>query len=200
MPETAPFQPARPPGSTTHLGVSRFVVARLLAVSLCGLIALCSLACDRAKKLAQESKEGLQIVEQVGSQLGELYTLISANDFAQAKALGAKLDRFLDTRVLSWCIQALAIEEAKGAPVALAWVKEVKDREGISADELKVLEMLERHFVAQGKGRTGDLLLLIGAIAVEKKFGHGAGGLLLAFREKVSPGGKVPMTNVSPGN
>jgi hypothetical protein len=147
------------------------------------LLGLTLAACDDAKKLVSETKEGYHVIEQIAAQVAEMSASLSTNDFARAKETGAKLDSLLNARVLSWSVQILATEEKDGVEAAKALINKLKATQGLSTDEQTSLARIEQYFQNKGNEKTGDLAFLVAAIVVEDKYGHGAGGLLLRLRE-----------------
>jgi hypothetical protein len=154
-----------------------------LPVVVCALLTLSLPGCDNAKQFVADSKEGYRIAEDIVGQIGKLSASLSTNDFAKAREIGAKLDHLLSTRVLSWYVRILAVEETEGSDAAKALIAELKKSEGLNAGELKALTQMESYF--QNKtGRTGDILVVIGALAAEQKYGHGAGRLVVELSDK----------------
>jgi len=156
---------------------------RLLSITFGAVLGVVCSGCDDAKKLASETKEGYQVLEQVGGQVAEMSASLRKNDFSGAKEIAGKLDVFLNTRVLSWSVQILATEEKDGVEAARALIKKFNAIEGITADEQAALARIEQYFQNKGREKTGDLAFLVSALVVEGKYGHGAGGVLLRFRE-----------------
>jgi hypothetical protein len=162
--------------------------------------ALLSLAgCDDAKKFVKESKEGYQELEEIAWKLGQVASAVKTNDFAQAKEFASKAESFLDTRALSWSVQVLAIEEKEGVDSARAAIERFRASENVTAGERRALDEMAKYY--QGKtGLTGDLLVLVAAVAAEKKYGHGAGGVVAQLFQRIRPStstSAVSMTNTS---
>lgn len=154
-----------------------FTMTRLLTVLLCVAAAVGMSGCDDARTFVKESKEGYRELEVIAGKLGEIAAAIKTNDFAQAKEFAGKVEPFLKTRVLSWTVQILAIEEKEGVAGARSAIERLKVTEGITAGERLALDKMEA-FYRDKTGRTGDLLVIIGAVAVEQKYGgHYAGAV-----------------------
>lgn len=135
------------------------------------------LGCDDAKKYVKESKEGYQELEEIARKLGRVASAIKTNDYPQAREFAAKAEGSLNTRVLSWAVQILAIEEKDGVEAAKAAIERFRGGDMITAGERKALDEMAKFY--QGKtGRTGDLIVLVAAVAADEKYGHGAGGLV----------------------
>jgi hypothetical protein len=127
---------------------------------------------------------------------------VKTNDFAQAKEYARKLEPFLNTRVLTWAVQVLAIEEKEGAEAARQAIARFGTTKDITPSERAALGKMQDYY--QGRsGRTGDLVVFVGAIIVDEKFGgHGAGGLFMqiceTFRTAVTNGGAVTTSTNRP--
>jgi hypothetical protein len=145
---------------------------------MCLLLALSGAGCGEAKKLADESKEGLRAAQALAGYLKGICDSLSTNNFVRAKELGGQADDFFNTRALSWCVQVLTIEEKEGVDAAKASIQRLKQTEGATTSELGALAKMETYFERKGADRTGDLVVMIGVIVAEKKYGHGAGGLV----------------------
>lgn len=155
---------------------------RLVTV-LCLLLALGLAGCDDARKLVEDSREGLEVIEEIAGKLSEFSASLSENDFAKAREIGAKIDHMLSTRVLSWLVQILVTEETEGVDAAKRLIQTLKRSEAITESESAALALIEEYFENKGRQRTVDIVVLVGALLVENKYGHGAGGLLLRLRE-----------------
>lgn len=152
-------------------------MTRFLTFLLCIAALLSFLGCDDAKKFVKESKEGYQELEEIARKLGQVASAMKTNDYAQAREFAAKAEGFLNTRVLSWAVQVLAIEEKEGVEAARAAIERFRGSDSITAGERKALDEMTKFY--QGKtGRTGDLIVLVAAVAAEEKYGHGAGGIV----------------------
>lgn len=152
-------------------------MTRFFTLVLCVVTAVGLAGCDDARTFVKESKEGYRELEVIAGKLGEIAAAIKTNDFAQAKEFAGKVEPFLKTRVLSWAVQILAIEEKEGVAGARSAIERLKLTDGITAGERIALDKMEA-FYRDKTGRTGDLLVLVGAIAVEEKYGgHYAGAV-----------------------
>jgi hypothetical protein len=175
-------------------------MTRFLTLILCAAAAASFLGCDDAKTFVKESKEGYRELEEIAGKLGQIASAVKTNDFAQAKEFARKLEPFLNSRVLSWAVQILATEEKGGVEAARAAIERFRTSDGITAGEREALDKMQA-FYRDKTGRTGDLLVLVAAIAVEEKFGgHGTGGLFIQICEKFRTHpmtGGVSVTNSS---
>lgn len=173
-------------------------MTRFLPVLLCVVTVVGLAGCDDAKTFVKESKDGYRELEEVAGKLGQIAAAIKTNDFAQAKEFAGKVEPFLKTRVLSWTVQILAVEEKEGVAAARSALERLKLTEGITAGERVALDKMEA-FYRDKTGRTGDLLVLIGAIAVEEKYGgHYAGAVFTQICQqlRISPAtNTVNLTN-----
>ena len=177
-------------------------MTRFAMLFLCVAGMLCFAGCGDATKFVKESKEGYQELEEIARKLGQVASAMKTNDFAEAKELAAKLEPFLNTRVLSWVVQTLAIEEREGVEAARAVIERFKTTEGITASERAALDKMES-FYRDKTGRTGDLLVLVAAIVVEEKYRtHGTGAafaqLCQKFRTQPSTNGVSTTAASSP--
>jgi hypothetical protein len=161
--------------------------ARLLGLILCVLVGSGLAGCKEAKKFVADTQEGYQMVEEFARHLHGIRVSLSTNDFAKAREIGVKADQLLRTRILSWCVQLLIVEETEGVDAAKASVDRLKTSEGITTNELAALREIETYFQQKGDARTGDLLLYIGALIAEDKYGHGAGTVLYKAVDALRP-------------
>src|SRR5688572_33427748 len=113
---------------------------------LCAFLSIAIFGCNDAKQFVADSKEGYRIAEDIVGQIAKLGASVSTNDFAKAREIGAKLDHLLSTRVLSWYVQILALEETQGNDAARALIAELKKTEALTATELKALTEIESYF------------------------------------------------------
>ena len=151
--------------------------------------------CDDARKLAAESREGLKVAQEIGDRINEIRVALSTNDFAKAKVIGAKLDQYLNVRVLTWTIEILATEERNGVDAAKNLIREIRGRADLKAEEALALKDIEAYFHHKGKARTSDLIVLVGALVAESKLGHGGGNLIIALSKRFQPPVAAPATN-----
>src|SRR4051794_2653088 len=105
-------------------------MTRFLTLALCVAAAVSFLGCDDAKTFVKESKEGYRELEEIAAKLGQITSALKTNDFAQAKEFAGKVEPFLNTRVLSWAVQVLAIEEKEGVEAAQAAIERFRASEG----------------------------------------------------------------------
>jgi len=171
---------------------------QLFTLFLCVAAAVPFVGCDDAKTFVKESREGYRELEEIAGQIGQIASAVKTNNFAQAKEYARKLEPFLNTRVLTWTVQILAVEERQGVEATRQTIEQFGKTGDITPDERAALEKVREHY--QGRsGRTGDLLVLVGAVVVDKKFGgHGAGGAFVQLCQKVRtsvPAVGVGMTN-----
>lgn len=163
-------------------GITR--MTRLLVLILC-VAAAGFLGCDDAKTFVKESKEGCRELEEIARRLGQVASAVKTNDFAQAKEFTRKLEPFLNTRVLSWAVQILATEEREGVEAARAAIERFRTSDSITAGERTALDKMQV-FYRDKTGRTGDLLVIVAAIAVEEKYGgHGTGAVFIQICQKL---------------
>jgi len=154
--------------------MTRFASSMLCVAALVSL-----LGCDDAKRFVKESKEGYQELEAIAGKLGEIAAAVKTNNFAMAKEFARELEPLLTSRVVSWTVQILAIEERDGVQAARAAIERFRGSDGMTASERTALEKLDAYYQDRA-GRTGDLLVMIAAIAIEAKYGgHGTGAAFI---------------------
>ena len=165
-------------------------VTRLLGFIGCVLVSLGLCGCDKAKKFTADTREGYRIAEDVARQIASMAAALDANDLAKAKEMAVKIEQVLSTRVLSWYLKILTVEEIEGIDAAKVLIAELKKTKDLDAVEAKALERIEAYF-QEKTGKTGDLVVYLCALAAEAKFGHGGGGLVAAIvdRLRTSPMG-----------
>ena len=83
---------------------------QLFTLFLCVAAAVPFVGCDDAKTFVKESREGYRELEEIAGQIGQIASAVKTNNFAQAKEYARKLEPFLNTRVLTWTVQILAVE------------------------------------------------------------------------------------------
>ena len=149
-----------------------FVACTLVSLGLCG--------CDKAKKFTADTREGYRIAEDVASQIASMAASLDTNDLAKAKEMAVKIEQVLSTRVLSWYLKILTVEEIEGIDAARALIAQLKKDKDLDAVETTALEKIEAYFEKKTE-KTGDFLIYLCALAAEAKFGHGGGGLVVAI-------------------
>ena len=173
-------------------------MTRFLTILLCAAATVTLVGCDDAKTFVKESKEGYRELEEIAEKLGQIASAVKTNDFAQAKELAGKLEPFLNTRVISWAVQVLAIEEKEGVGAARAAIERFRTTEGITASERTALDKMQA-FYREKTGRTGDLLVFVAAFAVEQKYGgHGTAAVFMQICQKLRT--QTPTNAVSSSN
>jgi hypothetical protein len=130
-------------------------------------------------------KEDYQQLEKIARELGQLASAVKESDFLGAGRYCGQLEPFLNTRVLLWTVQVLAIEEKDGVEAAKAAIERYRSTEGLTAGERAALDKLQAYY-RDKTGRTGDLIVVVAALVVEEKFKHhGAGGTFLQICQKL---------------
>src|SRR5262245_60586044 len=140
-------------------------MTRFLRLALCIAATAIFSGCDNARTFVKESKEGYRELEDIAGKLSQIASAVKTNDFAQAKEFAGKLEPFLNSRVLSWAVQVLAIEEKEGVEAARAAIERFRSVEGITADERSALDKMQA-FYREKTARSGDLLVLVAGVAV----------------------------------
>jgi hypothetical protein len=160
-------------------------MSRFLTLLLCTAALLVSVGCDNAKKFASDVKKEYQELETIARDIGQIATAVKASDYVGAGKYCRQLEPFLNAKVLLWTVQVLAIEEKDGVEAAKAAIERYRSTEGLTADERAALDKLQGYY-RDKTGRTGDLIVVVAAIAVEEKFKHhGAGGTFLQICQKL---------------
>ncbi len=172
-------------------------MTRFLTLLVSLVVSLGFLGCDDAKKFVRDSKEGYKELEGIAQLLAQVASAISTNDFSRAKEFAAEAGNFLNTRVISWAVQVLVIEEKEGVESARAAIERFRATDSTTASERRALDEMANFY--QGKtGRTGDLLVLVAAVAAEEKYGHGAGGIVAQLCQRLRP--PIPTSALSSTN
>ena len=178
FPDPAPY--SRPLKKPTYSALFLCIAAGLFVL-------FAAAGCDDAKKLANDTKEGYRELESIVDQLVELKSSLTTNDLNKAKEIAATIDHHLDTRVLSWHVKLLYIEEKDSIDAVYKTIEELRDSDDVTDSELTALADIEAWFQSKGDHKTLDIVVMIGAIAMESKFPHQGAIAVALLNQRLRP-------------
>lgn len=168
----------------------------------CYLLVLACLSCraepdkilDEAKQRAGEVREKALVAAQdsqkIRSEIERLLAAADRKDLARLKEACEAIDLSLGTRVLAQYYGAFAMEVNEGPAAVIDHLHGEIEKRPEGDRERSALVGLRKYFEAKGTTTTKDALILVLLVALEAKFPHGRGTILLApFLE--SPGNKA---------
>ena len=115
----------------------------------------------------------------VRAKVEDLIPAIEQRDLDRLKTVCAELDVMLDTDVLGTYYRTFAIEVQSGAAAAKRYLAEELSDSARNDWQKRALSALKAYFDAKGMISTKDAALLVVAILLEVKFGHGRGAILV---------------------
>jgi hypothetical protein len=146
------------------------------------------------EELSQVTQEGIRLgteLPKVAKELflcaEELHRHVAENDYEKARNMAETMDRFFDSRALSWYVQILAKEEREGRPAAAELWRTFAATPDISPLEKEALNKMD--YITQGNQevKSLDVILLICNLVICHKFGAGGGSALLAVQHALRP-------------
>jgi hypothetical protein len=137
-------------------------------------------ATDAASEYTKKSlAEAETTIIPVREQIEALIPAIEEKDLEQLKTACGELNELLDTGVLGLYYRAFAIEVQSGPAAAQEYLAETLSDPALRDNEKRPLQALKAYFDAKGSLSTKDAALLVVAIALEIKIGHGRGAILV---------------------
>ena len=115
----------------------------------------------------------------IREQVEDLIPAIEERDLERLKAACGELNALLETNALRCYYRAFAIELQSGPASAKEYIGEELSNPARSDDEKRLLRALKAYFDAKGTISTKDAALMVVAIALEIKIGHGRGAILV---------------------
>lgn len=165
-------------------------MTKIYAIACCGLLPLClscnaepgdvlSEAQERAG-VAREQVTAMAADAQIGTKLERLIAAVDERDFEQLKDACQAIDLHLGTRVLTKYHRAFALEIEEGPQSVIEYLTAEIEGCADSDAERSALVGLRRYFEAKGTTTTRDALVVVLLVALETKFPHGRGTIVLA--------------------
>jgi hypothetical protein len=133
-------------------------------------------ASEYTKKALGEAETSIVAVRE---QIEALIPAIEEKDLERLKTVCGELDELLDTDVPSFYYRAFKIEFQSGPASAQAYLADKLSDSALSDGEKRPLRALKAYFDAKGTISTKDAALMVVAIALEVKIGHGRGAILV---------------------
>jgi len=115
----------------------------------------------------------------VRDEIEALIPAIEEKDLERLKTVCGELDEMLDTEVLGCYYHAFKIELQSGPASAQEYLAGKLSESTISEGKKRPLRALKAYFDAKGTISTKDAALMVVAIALEVKIGHGRGAILV---------------------
>jgi hypothetical protein len=133
-------------------------------------------ASEYTKKTLGEAETSIVAVRE---QVEALIPAIEEKDLERLKTVCGELNASLDTEVLGFYYRAFAIELQSGPASARQYLAEKLSDTALGENEKRPLRALKAYFDAKGTLSTKDAALLVVAIVLEVKIGHGRGAILV---------------------